>query len=244
MSPRVALVTGGARGIGRAIALDLARRGWQVAVGYRTSAGAAAETRAAIEAAGGRGLALAGDVGDPEVVLRLGREVEAAFGRIDALVHAAGPFRRAALFEETPEAWRATFDANLHSLYDLARVVVPGMRARRWGRIVAFGLAGAERRAAPPAVLAYHVAKVGVLALVRALARALAADGITVNAISPGFVDSGGTRAAELEAMRPRIPAGRLGSVDDAVAAAGFLLSEEAGYVTGTDFVVSGGWGL
>src|SRR5262249_29569996 len=163
-------------------------------------------------------------------VRRLGQEVEGAFGRIDALVHAAGPFRRAPLLEETPQAWRATFDANLHSLYYLARVVVPGMRARRWGRIVAFGLARAERRAAP-AVVAYHVAKVAVLALVRALARDLAADGITVNAISPGVVDSGGTPAGEIEAMRPRIPAGRVGSVEDAVAAARFLLSEEAGYL-------------
>src|SRR5262249_29932512 len=244
MIERAALVTGGARGIGRAIAVDLGRQGWRVAVGYRASATAAAETVASIEAAGGRGLALAGDVGDPEAVRRLGREVEGAFGRIDALVHAAGPFRRAPLLEETPEAWRATFDANLHSLYYLTRVVVSGMRARRWGRIVAFGLAGAERRAAPPAVLAYHVAKVAVLALVRALARDLAVDGITVNAISPGVVDSGGTPAGEIEAMRPRIPVGRVGAVEDAVAAARFLLSEEASYVTGSDLVVSGGWGL
>ena len=241
---KVALVTGGARGLGRAIALDLARSGWRVAIGYRTSAEAAVETRGALQAAGGQALAVRADVADPVAVDAMVTEVQSTFGRLDALVHAAGPFRRAPLLTESPEAWRATFDANLHSLYYLARAVAPGMRGRRWGRIVAFGLAGAEARPAPANVAAYHVAKVAVVTLVRSLARLLGPDGVTVNAISPGVLDSGGTPASELAAMLPGVPAGYVGTVADAVAAARFFLSDDARYVTGADLPVSGGWGI
>src|SRR5262249_23732960 len=153
-------------------------------------------------AAGTRGLAVRADVGDPGEVSAMVTEVVAGLGPIDALVHAAGPFRRAPLLEESPEAWRKTFDANLHSLLYLAQAVGPGMRARRWGRIVAFGLASAEARPAPPNVAAYHVAKAALVALARSLAGLLAPDGITVNVISPGFLDSGGTPDGELRTVR------------------------------------------
>jgi 3-oxoacyl-[acyl-carrier protein] reductase len=170
--------------------------------------------------------------------------VEATWGRLDALVHTAGPFHRVGLLDETSAAWRAMFDANLHALFDLSRAVAPGMMARRWGRIVAFGLASADRLAAQPNVTAYAIAKGGVLVLVRSLARILAPHGITVNAISPGVLDAGSAPPAELAAMQPHIPAGHVGRVEDVVAAARFLLSDEAAYVTGTNIHVSGGWGL
>jgi 3-oxoacyl-[acyl-carrier protein] reductase len=93
-------------------------------------------------------------------------------------------------------------------------------------------------------VAAHYIAKIGVVVLTKSLAKVLAGDGITVNAISPGFIDSGSATPAELESMLPKIPAGRLGTVDDAVAAARFLLSDEAGYVNGANIVLSGGWGL
>jgi 3-oxoacyl-[acyl-carrier protein] reductase len=118
------------------------------------------------------------------------------------------------------------------------------MQARGWGRILAFAMATADQLTAQPNLTAHYIAKAGILVLVRSLARVVAPHGITVNAISPGFIDSGGTPKAELEAMRPKIPAGYIGSVDDAVVAARFLLSEEARYVTGTNVHVSGGWGL
>jgi 3-oxoacyl-[acyl-carrier protein] reductase len=240
---RVALVTGGARGIGRAIGLDLARAGWAIAFCYRTSEAAAAETRAAIEAAGARALAVRADVSDPATAEGLVRQVE-AFGRIDALINCAGPYHRVELLQETPAGWREMIDNNLHPLFYLSRAVAPGMIARKWGRIVAFGMATADQLTAQPNVTAHYIAKAGVLVLVRSLARVLAPHGITVNAISPGFVDSGSAPPGELEAMRPRIPAGYVGSVEDAAAACRFLLSEDARYVNGSNIHLSGGWGI
>ncbi|MGH7265339.1 MAG: SDR family NAD(P)-dependent oxidoreductase, partial [Candidatus Rokuibacteriota bacterium] len=197
-----------------------------------------------VEAAGARALAVRADVSDPAAAEGLVRRVEDAWGRIDALVNCAGPYHRVELLQETPDGWREMFDSNLHPVFYLSRAAAPGMVARRWGRILAFGMATADQLTAQPNVTAHYIAKAGILVLVRSLARVLAPHAVTVNAISPGFIDSGGTPAAELEAMRPRIPAGYVGSVDDAVAAARFLLSDDARYVTGTNVHVSGGWGI
>jgi len=244
VADRVALITGGARGIGRAIALDLARAGWAVAFCYRTSEAAAAETRAALEAAGARALAVRADVSDPMRAADLVQQVEATWGRIDALINCVGPYHRVELLQETPVAWREMFEHNLHPVFYLSQAVAPGMIARKWGRILAFGMATADQLTAQPNVTAHYIAKAGILVLVRSLARVLAAHGVTVNAISPGFIDSGSAPKAELEAMRPRIPAGYVGSVEDTVTAARFLLSDDARYVTGTNIHVSGGWGI
>jgi len=241
---RTALITGGARGIGRAIALSLVEHGWSVAVTYRRSAAAAAEVVAAAEARGGRGLALCADVGDPAAARELVAQVEQRFARIDALINAAGPFRRVPLLEETDAGWRSVFDSNLHAVFTLCLAVAPGMRARGFGRIINFGLVHAERAAAQPRITAYAAAKLGLLVLTRSLAQVLAPHGITVNAISPGFIDSGGLPAELLAEMAPRIPAGRLGHVQDVAAAALYLLSDEAGYVTGANLAISGGWGI
>ncbi len=244
MVERVALITGGAKGIGRAIALALAEEGWSVAVGYRTSAAAGAETVAAIEARGGRGLALHGDVSDAGVCAELVERTMRAFGRIDALLNCAGPYHRRPIFEETLEGWHAMFDHNLHPVFYTTRVVAPIMRAQRFGRIVNFAMANADRLQAQPNVTAYSIAKTGILVLTRTFAKELAPDGITVNAISPGFLDSGSAPEGELEAMEGKIPAGYVGEVGDAVAAARFLLSDEARYVNGANLVVSGAWGI
>jgi 3-oxoacyl-[acyl-carrier protein] reductase len=184
------------------------------------------------------------DVSDPAVAEALVRQVEQRWGRLDALVNCAGPFHKIPILEESPASWREMFDNNLHPLFYLSRAAADGMIARRWGRIVAFAMASADRLSAHPTVTAHYAAKAGVLILVRALAQALAPHGITVNAISPGFIDSGSDTTASLDEVRPKIPAGYVGSVDDAVAAARFLLSDEARYVTGSNIHVSGGWGI
>jgi 3-oxoacyl-[acyl-carrier protein] reductase len=244
MPERVALVTGATRGIARGIALDLARQGWAVAVSFKTSARAAEATRRAIEAAGARALALQADLGEEAEAKALVARVETAWGRLDAVVHGAGPYHDGPLLEETPERWRETFRQNLDPLLFLAQAAAPGMQARHWGRILGLGLATADRLAAQPNVTAYYLAKAGLLGLMRSLAKVLAPHGITVNAVSPGILETEGYPRPDLETLLERIPAGHLGQVDDVFAAARFLLSEEAGYVTGANIHVSGGWGV
>lgn len=244
MVERVALITGGARGIGRAVALDLASRGWSVAVCYRTSETDAETACAAIRAHGARAMAVRCDVSDPAAAEEMVRAVERAWGRIDALVNGAGPYHRVNLLDETPEGWRSMFANNLDPVFVLSRAVAPGMKARKWGRIVSFAMANADQQVAQPMVTAHYIAKVGVLILTRSLAKLLAPHGITVNAISPGFIASGSAPESELQAMVKNIPAGYVGSLDDAVNAVRFLLSDEARYVTGGNIHLSGGWGI
>ena len=136
------------------------------------------------------------------------------------------------------------FTNNLDPVFYLSQAVAPGMRERGWGRIVSFSMANADQLIAQPQVTAHYIAKAGVLVLTRTLARTLAPHGITVNAISPGFIDSGSAPAEELESMAKRIPAGYIGSTDDAVATVRFLLSDGARYVNGTNIHLSGAWGI
>jgi 3-oxoacyl-[acyl-carrier protein] reductase len=241
---RVALIPGGARGIGRAIAQALATREWDVAVCYRKSEEDAAIAVNAVEAAGGSALALRSDVSHPDACTELFDQVLAWRGHVDALVHCAGPFHRIDVLAETPEGWRAMFANNVDSLFFLSRLVAPGMMERQWGRIVAFAMANADRLIAQTQITAHYLAKASVLGLVRSLAKALAPHRITANVISPGFIDSGSVELGELNQMAKTIPAGHVGSVDDIVAAALYLLSDEAGYVNGANLVVSGGWGI
>jgi len=240
----VAVITGGARGIGRAIALDLAAQKWRVAICYRTSEKDATDTAREIAARGGEPLAVRCDVSDPTAAKNLILQVEQTWERIDALINCAGPYHRLNLMNETPEGWNEMFDHNLHPVFYLAHAVAPGMKTRKQGRIINFSMANADQMIAQPEVTAHYIAKAGVLILTKTLAKLLAPHGITVNAVSPGFIDSGSAPAEELAGMAKKIPAGYVGEVKDAVAVVKFLLSDEARYVTGTNIHVSGGWGI
>ena len=244
MNERVALITGGARGIGRAVALDLATQGWSVAICYRTSAKEADETKAQIEKNGGRGLVAQCDVSDPGAAEGVVRQVEKEWGRIDALINGAGPYQRKNLLEVSIEDWHLMFDNNLHPLFYLGRAVAPGMKERKWGRIVSFSMANADRLLAQPQLTAHYISKVGVLIFTRSLARLLARHGITVNAISPGFIDSGSAPPEELESMVKKIPAGYIGETQDVVSLVRYLLSDDARYINGANVQVSGAWGI
>ncbi|TAJ08455.1 MAG: SDR family oxidoreductase [Nitrospirae bacterium] len=241
---RVALITGGAKGIGRAIALDLAAQHWKVAICYRASEREAHDTAAAVTDRGGTPLAIRCDVSDPKACQALVQQVEQAWGQIDALIHCAGPYHRVNLMEETPAGWMEMFDHNLHPIFYLSQAAAPGMKARKSGRIVTFSMANADQMVAQPDVTAHYIAKAGVLILTKTLAKLLAPHGITVNAVSPGFIDSGSAPPGELAGVVKRIPAGYVGEVKDTVAAVRFLLSDEARYVNGTNIHVSGGWGI
>jgi 3-oxoacyl-[acyl-carrier protein] reductase len=244
VNQKVALITGGAKGIGRGIALDLAAQNWKIAFCYRTSEAEAKKTAAAIWERGGQVLSIRCDVSDPVAAKNLVAEVEQEWGRIDALINGAGPYHRVNLFEETVEGWNEMFDGNLHPIFYLAQAVAPGMKARKAGRIINFSMANADQMVSQPDVTAHYIAKAGVLILTRTLAKLLAPHGITVNAISPGFIDSGSAPPDELAGMTKRIPAGFIGTVDDTVAAVRYLLSEEARYVNGANIQLSGAWGI
>jgi 3-oxoacyl-[acyl-carrier protein] reductase len=241
---KTALISGGAKGIGREVGLRLAERGWAVALCYRKSRIEAEDTARAIEAKGGQALAIHADVSTPEVCEALVDHVLEWQGRIDAFIHCAGPYHRLDLLEETPAGWRDMFAGNLDSLFYLARLIAPVMINQQSGRMVAFSMANADRLMAQTQLTAHYLAKVGVLGLVRSLAKSLAKHKITVNAVSPGFIDSGSVDSAELTGLLKTIPAGSIGTVADAANAVLYLLSDEAAYVTGTSLHVSGGWGI
>jgi 3-oxoacyl-[acyl-carrier protein] reductase len=241
---KIALVTGGAKGIGRGVAMDLAGRGFDVAIGYRESEQAAGEVVEAARALGARALSVRADVTEPKQADALVATVSTKLAPPDVLVHCVGPYHRVDIVKETPAGWRAMFASNLDSFFFCARAVAPHMIERRWGRIVGFGMANAERAAANTGVTAHYIAKLGVVVLARTLARSLAPHGITVNVVSPGFIASGSAPEEELTKVVKNIPAGAIGKVDDAVACCRFLLSDEAAYVNGTNIVLSGGWGL
>ncbi len=244
MTDRVALIPGGAKGIGKAIGLALAAEGWSVAVCYRQSEEAVSETLGELEACGGKALAVHCDVSDSSACEALVARVREELGPVDALINCAGPYHRVKLLDESLEGWHSMFDNNLHPVFYLSRLVAPEMIERRRGRIINFSMANADRMVAQPMVTAHYIAKSGILILTRTLAKVLGPHGITVNAISPGFLNSGSAPPEELERMTKNIPAGYVGELSDAVSAARFLLGEEARYVNGANLQLSGGWGI
>lgn len=243
MSKRVALVTGGVRGIPRALTLDLLASRYAVGVCYRTSKPQADELTATVGDAA-RFLAVPADVSSPQEAESLFHQVRDTLGPVDVLINGAGPYHRVPVLKETPDGWRSMIDNNLNSAFYMSRLVAPDMIEKGWGRIISFSMANADRLSAQPGVTAHYIAKSGLLTLTRTLAKKLAPHGITVNAISPGFIQTESSDPQEMASMVPRIPAGRLGTPDDAVQVMRFLLSEASNYVNGTNIHLSGAWGL
>ncbi len=241
---RTALITGGVRGIGRALALALARGGWTIAACYRKSEAEAETLASELQSCNARFTIVRADVSDPAAAEDLGRRVEKECNRIDALINCVGAYHRIPLMEESVEGWHEMFDNNLHPVFYLSRTVSPGMIRRRWGRIVNFSMVNADQNAGQPFITAHYIAKIGVAVLTRSLAKILAPHGITANVISPGFIETGSMPQEELSPSFQNIPAGYFGSADDVVAAVRYLLSDEARYVNGANIQISGGWGV
>jgi 3-oxoacyl-[acyl-carrier protein] reductase len=244
LNSRVALITGGVRGIGRTLAVALARAGWAIAACYRKSEEDASTLRSELQDCGARFLILRADVSDSAVARNLILRVEDEFGRIDALINCIGVYHRVPLMEESVEGWHSMFDNNLHPVFYLSQAAAGGMIQRGWGRIINFSMVNADQQVGQPFITAHYIAKIGVLVLTRSLARILAPHGITANSISPGFIETGGVTREELAESFKSIPAGRLGSTDDVAAVVCFLLSDKARYVNGANIQISGGWGV
>jgi 3-oxoacyl-[acyl-carrier protein] reductase len=241
---RVALITGGVRGIGRAVSIALAKSGWTVAVCYRTNDAAAGELKAALNDTGANAQVHRADVSVPQEAESLIRQVEETHGRIDALVNCVGSYHRIHLMQESIESWHSEFANNLHPAFYLSRAVVPGMIRRQWGRIVNFSMVNADQHVGQPYVTAHYISKIGVAVLTRSLAKIVAPHGITANVISPGFIDTGNIPPEEIDRSIKGIPAGYMGKAEDAAGAVLYLLSDEAHYVNGANIQVSGAWGV
>lgn len=242
---RVALVTGGSRGIGAATAIALAGSGHVVAVGYRSGADEAKGIVAAIEEAGGRAAAVAIDVTEPASVDTAVTAIEHELGPVAVLVNNAGVTADGLFIRMTEERWRSVMATNLDGAFHVARRVTAGMVRARWGRIVnvssVVGLTGSAGQAN------YAAAKAGLIGLTRSLARELAARNVTCNVIAPGPVSTAmveslpDARRAELASA---VPIGRFSTPDEVAAAIAFLCSESAASITGAVIPVDGGLGM
>jgi 3-oxoacyl-[acyl-carrier protein] reductase len=233
-----AFVTGASRGIGAAIARGLAADGWAVGVGYNTSADAAAQVVREIEAAGGRALALGGDVLDPERADAHFSALEERFGPVLVLVNNAG-VRADGLSPQIRDAdWDIVLDTNLTAAFRATRRAVPPMLRERHGRIV--NIASVVGLRANPGQANYAASKAGLIAMTKTVAAEVARRGVTVNAVAPGLIATDMT--ADLNGdLLSAVPARRAGTPEDVAACVRFLASDAAGYVTGAVLTCDGG---
>ena len=239
---KIALVTGGGRGIGRGIVLEFAREGADIAVNYRRDREAAERTAREVESLGRRGLAVQADVSDREALDAMVAQVRAAFGRIDVAVANSGVASRvAATHELDPGEWRRVLATDLDGAFYTARAVLPALLESR-GVLLFISSVGADVAAAGGAP--YHVAKAGVNTLMRVVAKEVAGAGVRVNCIAPGLVRSDmGDRLIKFvgEGITQTIPLGRVGEPADIGKAAAYLVSDDAAWVTGKILRVDGG---
>ncbi len=242
---RVAVVTGGTRGIGKGIALKLAHDGARIAIAYRANKAAAQMTLRQLQTVGADCVAVETDITQPARAEQLVKAVADRYGRIDVLVNNVGEFRWAMLADSSLEEWKNIIDSNLSTVFYMCRAALPLMRRGRWGRIINLGAVGAERAFGQAKISAYAAAKAAVVAMSRSLALEEAKNGITVNVVNPSNIDEKDLSLDEARKLRDaRYPIGRPPTVDDVAAAVAFFASEDAEYVTGQVVNVSGGWML
>ncbi len=238
---KVALVTGATRGIGQAIALELGRRG-AIVIGTATSAAGAESIAETLKNNGIEGAGLVLNVGDDESVARTLEHIQQHLGQPAILVNNAGITRDNLMMRMKDDEWHDVINTNLTSLFRLTKGVLRGMTKARWGRIINIGsVVGAMGNAGQ---VNYAAAKAGLEGFGRALAREVGSRGITVNAVTPGFIDTDMTRElpeAQRQALQQQIPLGRLGEAQEIAKVVAFLASDDASYITGATIPVNGG---
>lgn len=245
MNGKTAIVTGGSRGIGRAIALELAARGCQVVVNYQKDAAAADAVMEEIERSGGRGLVIRADVSTPEGAQNLITDTVKEFGQVHILVNNAGISHDQLLLRLSDQDWDNMLKVNLSSVFYCSRAVLKNMMKNRYGRMInissVVGLGGNTGQAH------YAASKAGIVGFTRSVAKEYGNRGITANVIAPGYIQTdmtAGLTGDRAEQMAGQIAAGRLGTPADVAALAGFLASPQAAYITGQVIRVDGGMAI
>ncbi|OUQ38352.1 3-oxoacyl-[acyl-carrier-protein] reductase [Faecalibacterium sp. An121] len=245
MSGKTAVVTGGSRGIGRAICLELARRGANVVFSYAGNAAAAQQTLQELEALGVQARAVQGDVADPDAAKTLIDTAVKELGGIHILVNNAGITRDGLAMAMKEEDFDKVIQTNLKGAFLCMKAAIRPMMKARYGRIVNMSSVVALR--GNPGQINYCASKAGLIGMTKSLAKEMGARGITVNAVAPGYISTDMTAAlpdAAKQAMLSTIPVNRPGTPEDVAAAVAFLASEEAGYITGQVLSVDGGMGM
>lgn len=242
---QTAIVTGGSRGIGRAVAVRLAKDGMNLVINYRGNSAAAEETERLCRELGAEVLLVQGDVSRAEDCEKLVAQAKEAFGRVDVLVNNAGITRDGLLARMTEEDLRAVLDVNLVGPWNMMKAVNRIMMKQRYGRIV--NLSSVTGLMGNMGQTNYAAAKAGILGMTKSYAREVASRGITVNAVAPGFIDTDMTEAmpeGAKDKIVTEIPMGRTGKPEDVAEAVAFLASEQAGYITGEVLRVDGGMAM
>ncbi|WP_310600571.1 3-oxoacyl-ACP reductase FabG [Desulfobulbus sp.] len=239
---KIALVTGGSRGIGRAISVRLAAMGATVGVNYVANPAAAEETLRQIEAAGGKGFMVRFNVADAEAVQESIKEIIAAHGQVDILVNNAGITRDGLVARMKDEEWDSVLDTNLKGAFLCGKAVMRAMMKKRWGRII--NISSVVGFVGNGGQVNYAAAKAGLTGLTKSMARELAGRNITVNCVAPGYIVTDmtdGLTEDVQEALKAQIPLGILGTPQDVAAAVAFLASSDGSYITGQTLHVNGG---
>ena len=241
---RVAIVTGASTGIGASTAIQMAQNGVKTVINYYRSEEKAREVLKKIESSGGTGVLMQADARDNTQVKNMVQKTIDKFGKIDILINnSGGLIKRVAIADVDDSLWDATMDLNLRSMFYCCRATIPHMLKKKYGRIVNISSLAADNGGGKLATV-YATAKSGMYGFTKGLAKELAPNGITVNAISPGLIDTPFHTKAEtgnLESMLPNVPVKRLGTADEVASLILYLSSDDAGFITGSIYRITGG---